>query len=359
LKNKQQKILVAPLNWGIGHATRCIPIINALIKQNFIPVIASDGDALLLLQKEFPKLKSYQLPSYNIKYTKHAVLLKTSLFFQSLSLYKTIKKEKKIVAEIIKKEFITGLISDNRFGVFSCDVPSVYITHQIKVLSGFTTWLTSKLHQKIINKFDECWVPDVEKTPNLSGKLSHETKLKIPIKYIGVLSRFKYYEPKNNDKKYNILILLSGLEPQRTQLEVKLINEFKNSPKKILFVRGVLSEKKQLKNTKHITFKNYLLQNDLQNAITQSHLIIARSGYSTIMDLAVLQKTTFFIPTPSQNEQVYLAKHLKRLKIAPFSTQNNFKLLDIIAIDNYNVFKELNNFNDDSLLNLFDCFCMS
>ena len=37
----KKRILVAPLDWGIGHATRCIPIIQQLITHNYEVIIAS------------------------------------------------------------------------------------------------------------------------------------------------------------------------------------------------------------------------------------------------------------------------------------------------------------------------------
>lgn len=337
----QKSILIAPLNWGIGHATRCIPIINALLKNNFRPILASDGIALQFLKKEFPDLTYYELPSYNIQYSKNPFFLKLKLFFQTPKVLKTIKKEQKIVQQIIEKENIKGLISDNRFGVRSDNIPSVYITHQIKVLSGITSYFTSKFHQKIINKFDECWVPDLIEHPKLAGKLSNPKKLKINVKYLGILSRFNFNEQPKNQLKNDVLILLSGPEPQRSILENKLINTFKNSTKKIVFVRGIITEKGKKTNTKFITFKNYLLQNELKKTVQESNLIIARSGYSTIMDLAILQKKVFFIPTPGQSEQEYLAEHLQKLNIAPFCKQNSFTLSKLDEINNYSGFNNI------------------
>ena len=153
-----KKVIVAPLNWGLGHATRCIPIIYALLQNNFTPIIASDGKALELLQKEFPQLRSLKLPSYSISYGKN---LKRNLLLQFPKILSAVKKERKIIAQIIEKETnIVGIISDNRFGVLNAKIPSVYITHQLTVLSGFTTFFTRKIHQSIIKNFDECWVPD-------------------------------------------------------------------------------------------------------------------------------------------------------------------------------------------------------
>jgi len=174
LTNQQysNKILITPLNWGLGHATRCIPIINTLIQQGFEPIIASDGYALLLLQKEFLKLKSFELPGYNITYPKYPALFVWHFITKLPGFIKTYKAEQKAIIKIVKQENIKGIISDNRFGCFHRDIKSVYITHQLRVFSGAFTFFSSKIHQKIIKKFDVCWVPD-DVNHLLSGRLSN------------------------------------------------------------------------------------------------------------------------------------------------------------------------------------------
>jgi len=346
-RTNKKKILIAPLNWGLGHATRCIPIINALILENFEPILAGDGDSLLLLQKEFPKLKNYLLPSYNIRYTKKGHHLKYKILFAVPGIIKVIKKEQKLVAKIIEKENINGIISDNRFGVRSDKIPSVYITHQINVLSGITTAISSKFHQNIISKFDECWIPDYRGKDNLAGELSHSNKTKLNLKHIGPLSRFKNKNLSKNEtpatKKNDVMVILSGPEPQRSILEKKLLKEFKNYNKKLLFVRGILSDssntKKVITENKNTSIVNYLLQDDLQKAIIESKIILARSGYSTIMDLNQLKSKAFFIPTPGQFEQEYLAVHLKDKNIAPFSSQDKFDIQMLKKVDDYRGFQ--------------------
>ncbi len=248
-----KKILVAPLNWGLGHATRCIPIINALIQEGFIPVIASDGDALALLQKEFPTLKTIDLPSYNIKYAKKGSFFKFKMFFNSPKIVKAIQSERKVIKKIISSDIYHGIISDNRMGVYHKKVPSVFITHQLTVLTGNTTKISTKLHSKYINKFNACWVPDTATSQNLSGKLGHPKKTKKNVEYLGPLSRFEYHDlPIKND----IMVLLSGPEPQRTMLEEKLLKELKNSTKK--FYSFVESSKKS--NTfLHLTLLQFII----------------------------------------------------------------------------------------------------
>lgn len=356
--SNKKKILIAPLNWGLGHATRCIPIVNALLKEGFEPILAGDGDSLKLLQKEFSKLKSYELPSYNIQYTKKGKNLKYKLLFNAPQIIKAVKKEQEVVNRIIEKEEIIGLISDNRFGVYSNKIPSVYITHQIHVLSGFSTFLTSKIHQRIISKFDECWIPDYESKPNLAGKLSDSKSLKLPLKYIGPISRFDNEVPSKermiNNKKYDVLILLSGPEPQRSLLEEKLLEELKSYSKRVLFIRGIISDKEKVNQeiilkSENIKFVDFMLQSALQSAINESKLIISRSGYSTIMDLEKLGVKAFFIPTPGQFEQEYLAKYLKSQNIAPFVCQDDFNIEMLEEVKNYKGFTHTKTVNKNQI----------
>ena len=347
----KKKILVAPLNWGLGHATRCIPIINALKTLYFEPVIASDGNTLALLKKEFPSLRSIELPSYNINYPNKGSNFRAKLIKDSPHLLKTIKKEKKAVKSIVERETISGIISDNRFGVRHKAIPSVFITHQLKVLSGNTTWLSTKLHQKIISKFDECWVPDHKGEHNLSGDLGQDNVKSIKTKYIGPLSRFQKH---NSEIKYDLLVLLSGPEPQRTFLEQKLLNELEYFNGSVLFVKGLIETTQKKQNNNNITIYNYMTSGELEEAINKSEIVLSRSGYTTIMDLAKLEKKAFFIPTPGQFEQEYLANRLNELKIIPCCSQDDFKIEMLNNIEDYSGFKS-NPFQVD-FENLFSLF---
>ncbi|MDT0294118.1 glycosyltransferase [Mesonia ostreae] len=331
----KKKILVAPLNWGLGHATRCIPIIHALQQDGFEPILASDGDALLLLKKEFPNLSSYQLPSYKIKYAKKSYLFKLKFLFRSPHIIQAVRKEYKATQQIHEKENLDGIISDNRLGVRIPGIKSVYITHQLHVLSGITTKLTTWAHHHFIKKFDACWVPDVEFSPSLSGKLSHFRSKKFKVNYIGPLSRFS---KKKLPIKYDLMCILSGPEPQRGLLENKLREEIRGSEKNILFICGKMERNSIKSQEGNTVFYNFLTGKELETAFNQSEIIIARSGYTTLMDLAKLEKKAFFIPTPGQQEQEYLAKRLKRKKIAPSCKQNEFNLALLKDINTYSGF---------------------
>ena len=336
----------------MGHATRCIPIINALITANYEPIIASDGVALTLLKKEFPDITTIELPSYNVTYAKNGKYFKLKLLKDSPKLLKAIKAEKKAIKAIVKDYNIDGIISDNRLGVRYKKTPSVFITHQLNVLSGNTTWLSTKMHQKIIEKFDECWVPDTKGDINLSGKLGHSNAFEVPVKYLGPLSRFTN---KNVAIKNDLMVLISGPEPQRTLLEEKLLLELKDYNGKVVFVKGIMEDKQTVKVINNMTIYNFMTSTLLEKTINESALIISRSGYTTVMDLAKLCKKAFFIPTPGQFEQEYLAKRLTQMNLVPSCNQDDFTLKNLNVIDDY---KGLNAFEYDIDFNdlFFDLF---
>lgn len=335
MKTYKRNILVAPLNWGLGHATRCIPIIRELEKNNFIPIIASDGNALALLKKEFPHLLHLELPSYHIEYAKKAENFKWKLIKNSPKTIAAILSEKKIVKKWCKEFGLSGIISDNRLGVYNKKVPSVIITHQLTVLSGKTTWISSKMHQFFIKNFTECWVPDFDKNINFSGKLGHLTDSDLNIHYIGTLSRL---EKQELPIRYDLMVLLSGPEPQRSLLEDKLFDELRKFDKKVIFIKGIVEKEQKKEQLKNITIYNFMTSAELEVAINESEKILCRSGYTTIMDLIQLEKKAFFIPTPGQFEQEYLAKNFKRSGILPYSKQANFKMEQLKEIELYKGF---------------------
>ncbi|HLA55341.1 MAG TPA: glycosyltransferase [Flavobacterium sp.] len=331
-ENPSKNILVAPLNWGLGHATRCIPIIKALEEIGFTPILASDGVALDMLKKEFPHLKALELPSYEIEYAKNGANFKWKMLKNVPNMIEAVVNEKKMVKGWVKEYNLSGIISDNRLGVVSKKIPSVFITHQLNVLTGNTTWLSGKLHRLIIKKFAECWVPDVKETPNLTGKLGHLKNPDFDIRYIGPLSRF---EKKSLPKKYDLMIILSGPEPQRGILENLLQTEALFYNGKVIFIKGIVEAEQKTKQVENVTFYNFMTTSELEQAFNESKIVLCRSGYTTIMDLAKLGKKAFFIPTPGQYEQEYLAKKLKKEQLVPFAKQEDFRIENLMEIDSY------------------------
>ncbi len=327
----KSRVLVAPLEWGLGHATRCIPIINRLLEQNCEVIIAAEGACRLLLWQEFPKLTFVDLKGYRMRYSRKSSWMALKLFIQLPKIILSIYTEHKWLKRIVAQYSIDAVISDNRFGMYCSFVPCIYITHQLKIKTGngFTEWIAQKIHYRFINKYKECWVPDANGTINLAGELSHPTSLpKVPVKYLGPLSRFEKIETKI---KYDLAIILSGPEPQRTVFEEMLLKELENYSGIVLFVRGLPAET----SIKHhpglsIEIHNHLQSVELNQAIQQSKLVISRSGYTTVMDLAKLQKKAILVPTPGQTEQEWLAGYLMHKKIFLCVPQQSFSLNSVL-----------------------------
>ncbi|MEO7046511.1 MAG: glycosyl transferase family 28, partial [Ferruginibacter sp.] len=207
---KPARVLVAPLDWGLGHATRCIPVINALLQQGVTVILAAEGAVAILLKKEFPALQILPLKGYRISYSRQKTWFFLKMMSQIPKITSTINYEKRWLKVVIKREKIDLIISDNRFGLYSSLVPSYYITHQLFIETGnsFMNKLAQKIHYRFINRYTECWVPDEEGEINFAGKLSHpDKKPTIPVNYLGILSRFKKEEIA---VKTDLLILISG-----------------------------------------------------------------------------------------------------------------------------------------------------
>lgn len=348
-----KKILICPLNWGLGHAARCVPVINAFLKEGAEVFLASDGDALAFLKEEFPLLPAIALPAYNIQYPKSGSMV-IAMLIQSPKIFLAIRKEHKAIKKIIQENNIDVVVSDNRYGCYSKKTKSVFITHQLfiqtPVILDFLKPLIGYINNHYIKKYNSVWVPDVASGNNLSGKLSHQPNTFSKAIFVGSLSRFNgVMENKiKTDYTYKLMVLLSGPEPQRTLLEKELLAACKKINEPVLFVRGKLNNETSLDSTRlhHITFKNFLSGNALKQSIIESEYIVCRSGYSTIMDLAALNKKAVLIPTPGQTEQDYLAQYFFERKI--FNTMNQDK------IDLQNVLQQQNNFEGIFLKNDFE-----
>ena len=336
---KELRILIAPLDWGLGHATRCIPIIYALQKAGAALFLACDGATENLLKKEFPTFRFLHLKGYQVQYARRKQLFLWRLFAQLPRIRRTIRYEQRWLQKVVQEHEIDGVISDNRFGLYHGQIPCVYITHQLQFKTG-STWLNSfaqKIHYKFINRFSECWVPDAAGEVNLAGRLSHPDVMpKIPVRYLGNLSRFTKTE---SLKTVTLLVILSGPEPQRSIFETLIISQLQDFDGKVVLVRGLPSVQSVPEVASHIHVVNHLTANELCKLALSSEMVLARAGYSTIMDLAQLHQKAILVPTPSQAEQEYLACYLGQLGLFYTCNQQKFNLPDALkkAIDFYSL----------------------
>jgi UDP-N-acetylglucosamine:LPS N-acetylglucosamine transferase len=322
---KNKIIFIAPLDWGLGHATRCVPLIKKLSIHNTI-ILGITPLTQLIFDNEFPELKKIQIEPYGISYSKRLPILLV-LMLNYWRIKKVIKKEHTQLKQIVSEHHIDIVISDNRLGLYHSTVESIYITHQLTIQAGIFSRLANNIHQNYIKKYKSIWIPDFEnEEQSLAGKLSRTTSLKNS-QYIGPLSRLE--RKPSREISIDYLFLLSGPEPQRTNLESALIDIANKTTKKIVLVRGT-NQTLKAKILNHITLYDLPDVETLSQLITHAENIICRSGYSTLMDLHHLQKTKLIlIPTPSQTEQIYLAKYWQQKFDVRVVTQSQLKRLEL------------------------------
>jgi predicted glycosyltransferase len=320
-------VVVAPLDWGLGHATRCIPIIRVLEEMGCRVVIVTSGRPLMLLQKEFPHAIFHELPAYNIYYQKWGSFI-IKLTFQLRKILGGIMREKKATAAIIEQYDPVMLISDNRYGVRSKRVHTVFITHQMIIKipgAALIEWVVWQWLNFQHRRFHSIWIPDAEGTPNLSGELSHKYPTLPNARFIGLLNRFEVPEPLP-EVSNDILCILSGPEPQRSIFEQKILQQAAATGRKFILVQGISEDKSDQWISDHIRLVAHADARQLMDFILQSKVVISRGGYTTLMDLAGLGKQCIFVPTPGQTEQEYLVQELAQQKMCVYADQKSFDL---------------------------------
>lgn len=394
-------ILVAPLDWGLGHATRCIPIINYLLRQHHSIHIAANGRALALLRQEFPHLPYTELAGYDIRYPNNknsagagTWAMAAAMCHQVPRILYRIWREYRTTQTLVQAQKIEVIISDNRYGCRSPLTRNILVCHQIFIqIPPPFAWLmpcVAYLHQWFIASFDQCWIPDyADPSLSLSGSLSRYRPLPAAkYVFIGILSRFaplldvcplpaltqgnmsstiegnrntttdidrlsqqnkpsalqpqvlpqqvsqphhakrqyRYFAQETNDLPL-LLVLISGPEPSRSDFERLILAQVNDYRGNIFIVRG-MAEGTQLPYlyTPRVMIADHLDAQSLRQLLIDADKVIARAGYSTVMDLAALQKKALLVPTPGQTEQMYLGQYLAQRALFGCIAQNKLRL---------------------------------
>lgn len=346
------RVLITPLNWGLGHATRCIPVIQELLALKCDVIIGANGAASILLQEEFPTLLHINTPGKTIRYGTSKVGFLFSLLRQLPALFQQLREERKWVQKFVDEFQPQLIISDNRYGMYHEAVASVLITHQLGIKTGMGKLADQLLQQflyRLIHRFREVWVPDYSGATSLAGILSHPNNLpKIPVFYMGPLNRFAKFPAdqvtlSREEKNSSLLILLSGPEPQRALLENILKKQLVNFKGKVTLLRGLPEKVKRNKapsaaetplslyyGPQSVEILDHLPPKELFERIQQADLLLCRSGYTSLMELLPLQKKLLLIPTPGQPEQEYLAHYCYERGVAVYCVQEKLVLQDLI-----------------------------
>jgi predicted glycosyltransferase len=338
LNTRPLTILVSPLDWGLGHASRIIPIIGRLIQDRHYVILAGSGRSAELLRSTFPGLRFVPLPCRTVRMGawKHSYF---QLVMQIPALAFSVFREHRMIREIVRTEKVDMIISDNRYGLHCRKIYSVIITHQVSpVLPPVFRWFEYPIYliiRTLIQRFDQCWIPDyADPAVNLSGKLSHRFKRPANARFIGILSRFCLHDasgPVTPALDYDVAVVLSGPEPQVSVFEKKLFSQLAQLKKTAILIRGM--RKKPIggsgPSTSYIHEVSHLEVNTFIRVLKQAGLVISRSGYSGIMDFIALDISAILVPSPGQSEQEYLAERMSEKGWFTCVTQDKINMAGI------------------------------
>lgn len=283
-----------------------------------------------LLRIEFPEAGFIGVRGYNVAYPRNGRLFFLKILLQFPSILSSVAREQRWLKRNLPIHGWDLVVSDNRYGLYHPDVRSVLVTHQLHIRSGISAFMDRLIRRVLFKRlalFDECWVPDVADEPSLSGALSHGL---VPghVRYIGPLSRLSSSGARFSSG--HVLILLSGPEPQRSLFERIIAGQLPMTGQDILVVRGRPGESVAPSSLKGVRWVNHLPTEQLAAEMGSAALVIARSGYSTVMDLVRTARRAVLVPTPGQTEQEYLARHLSDLGWFLTRSQASFDLREAI-----------------------------
>jgi len=320
--------LITILDWGLGHASRCVPLVKTWQTEGKRVTVASAGSALMLLKASLEGVDFIELPPYAVRYPTRSMIWNMGI--QSPRLWGVMRKEQRIINDYARREKVDLIVSDGRFGCWSETVKSVWLAHQLQIQhrQPWLAWvMNSGYHTFVRQHFAEVWVPDLEGEESLAGDLARPIA-GLPHRYLGPLSRFADHKLETTEKiPYQWLALLSGPEPQRSYLEEELITCLKALDVPALLVRGVPGSTQPTPITANLSIVDWLLGDQLAATIAQAEQLVCRSGYSTLLDAYHWNKPLLLVPTPGQTEQEYLAKYWASRGWAAWQEQGEVRLV--------------------------------
>jgi len=305
------KVCYGLCSFGLGHATRSLPIIRKLVAEGHEVTVVSTGRSLKVINEELGEaVQLVDIPDYHIPYSNNPLVFHLRVWTYAPRFGWDIHREHGRFGKLLAVEGFDRIISDNRYGLYDVNVPSYFIGHQLRILDAkrrkFIENGTERFTRFFQKKFRAFMVPDYE-DDDISGVLSHDLNLvdMSRVHYVGALSDFK---KRRFEQDLDLLISISGPEPQRTFFEEKVMAALPELDGKINVTLGK-SEAKDIETRDGIEIFTYLNKEEREQQMNRARMVVSRSGYTTLMDLAVLGKKALFVPTPGQTEQEYLSEY--------------------------------------------------
>jgi UDP:flavonoid glycosyltransferase YjiC (YdhE family) len=298
----QKRILLSPLNWGMGHVARCIPLIDTFLKNGNTVIVAVSDDQAIVFRAYFPSIEVVKHEGYPFVFAgKGNFSLDLARQFKGLK--KRLRSEVEQTEKLVNDLHIDLVISDHRYGFYSTQVPSIMITHQLNLpVRWFEGWV-QKVHERYLRQFTEIWIPDMADS-SFAGQLSENLK-NFNCTYIGALSRFQL-NAIPAIKTIDSVIIASGPSIYAEQFVREQLKKLDANSKAIIIASP---EVKQRLGVIEVAIQSAEDWKSCDETIIKARKIISRCGYSTLMDLSVLKVPFSLTPTPGQREQEYLYQY--------------------------------------------------
>jgi len=304
---QSKRILVSPLNWGFGHVSRCIPLIYKLLeKDNVIFIACNSAQKSVFIQYFEEKVSFLEHDGYPFQFAGKGNYTK-DLFFSLIKLTNRSKNEAKEVETFVKEFKIDIVISDHRYTFRSENCTSIFMTHQLNLPLSCFQFPFTIYHNKQIKKFNSIWIIDKEESP-LAGNLSNSRNFR-NAKFIGLLSRFQLYS--KLESKSGSVLIISGPKEYWSYLILAFSKELASNEIKTIVGS---SEIQELIQSKKLTQKFHASNNwiETDTLILSAKKLYGFIGYTTLMDVEILNCDSHLIASPGQLEQIYLEKFSKK-----------------------------------------------
>ena len=334
--NGNERVLVCPLGWGLGHASRMIPVINFLLRKGCTVLVAGDVTSNTFIKSRLPNLEYLPFPSISVKLASSRFQVFQLAKIAIKVLLRTVSEQKQL-SHLIVKHNINLVISDNRYGLYSSEIPSILVTHQLSPIFpkpfGFMQRVGERYIRKHSERFTECWIPDCPSGFSFSGRLSQPKRLPKNVVRVGLLSRFSDMQNVEADTTWDLVAMVSGPEPHRTIFEQQIVKLSVREKLKTLILTGQPLSNSKFQLNEFVTIEPNPNDLSMARVLLGAKYLICRAGYSTIMDLVALNRTAILVPTPGQTEQEYLAKHLNDKKLFSTCHQKNISKVNLATIN--------------------------
>jgi UDP-N-acetylglucosamine transferase subunit ALG13 len=309
------RILYAVYHWGLGHATRSLVAMRALLARgDEVTIMMQPGPGLELLRSELGDSCDY-IP---LRDTPAPLGRYPALFYLRMSLsvpwiLAGFRNEHRVTERLVRERGFDLVVSDSRIGVWSSVVPSYFIFHSLhQIVPGRSRALERMVEwgqRGLLSGFAKVLIPDVEEDGGLSGYLGHDPAFdwgRGRLVYIGPLSDIgRSGTPEDIDYFFSV----SGLGIPQQTFATLVLDALPKIPGRVVVTLGRPEKAGETQRINGAVVHGYLDRERQAEMLNRARVVVTRSGYTTLMELAELGKRALFVPTPGQSEQEYLARY--------------------------------------------------